>query len=529
MSSSLKFLFVLFLQQSLTTICGAVSSSHFQPDITVHVDRSHPRASEAAPGTDEEPAISVSRALAIVQEFCRDKQTALVRVYPGVYRETISWNVDKKRHITLVVEAVQSGQVLISGSDVWKDWKRAKNSDIYIHHWSYNWGFAPLPSGFSKVREKITPIIRRREMVFLDGRRLRQVLTVDELNEGSFYIDEKGDLIYLVPFNGINPLTAIVEVATRDVLLDVNKSGNVTLCGLTFQHSNAALTGTAVEFSECVNINIEDCDFIQNNWRGLKIGCSENVMLSRCRSNNNGAMGIGMWQVKNLVMEDCETSQNNWRGAMGGFDRWAIAGTKLMHIHQCRITGHIAVDNLTRGFWFDNDNKDVVFEHSRLENNRLDGIFIEASQGPVVVRKCIISHNLRDGVRIANSDRVTVENNVIVDNQYGMFIAGSGRTESDWESGESFTLTNSDCRITGNHIVAELPEQRLVGSRINFFKWRTFISTLISDSNRWHHPTPERAFQIRRVYGQDTIGLEAWQTHTDQDKASVISARKFEP
>jgi len=253
-------------------------------------------------------------------------------------------------------------------------------------------------------------------MIFVNGEMLKQVLSPIELKEGSFYVSEEKEMVYIWLPSEINMKNAIVEVSVRSGLFGINGRKNVIVRNIVFMHDNTPVQGGAVGAVNSSNIIFEDCQFLWNNWSGFGFGACRNIVVRRCVSNYNGGAGMGVWKCKNVLFEDNETSYNNWRGARGNFLGWAVAGVKNLLIHNGIYKNHISIKNQTRGFWFDSDCENVIVDNAFWCENLTDGIFIEADQGPITIRNSKICFNNTYGI-LSNSANVILENNIIYGNK----------------------------------------------------------------------------------------------------------------
>ena len=99
-----------------------------------------------------------------------------VLIQPGVYRQSIIAKIKAgDTDAPLVIEAVETGKVIVNGSDVWVGWQRKGEQNIYTHAWPYDWPATtnPWAEGYGV---QMGPILLRREMIFADGGHLKQVL-----------------------------------------------------------------------------------------------------------------------------------------------------------------------------------------------------------------------------------------------------------------------------------------------------------------------------------------------------------------
>lgn len=252
---------------------------------TVYVDTKNPAASDTNPGTPQLPFKTISKAVTAADENNRNNIATKIMVYPGVYREAVIVNpVSGQTDAPIAFEAAEKGKAIISGSDIWTGWKKKPNTNIYTRSWPYDWGLSPYPDGW-QGNVTLQNIVRRREMIFINGKLLTQVLSYNALKGNSFYVSEADNTVYIRPTQGINISAATVEVATRAGIFSVINRSNITLRGFTFRHDNTPVEAGGVSFAGSSDILVEDCQFLWNNWRGLSFSASQNVTVRRSVAN----------------------------------------------------------------------------------------------------------------------------------------------------------------------------------------------------------------------------------------------------
>lgn len=423
----------------------------------IHVDTNHPSASDKNSGSKENPLKTFGAAIEKAKESLNKGKGTKVLIHPGVYREgefVISGrDLDAKaKDALLVIEGTEKGQVILSGSALWKPdtWKPIKDATgkvlYYEHKWLYDFG--NRGGAWGKYGPKQV-IAHRSEMVFLNGQPLKQVLLekykytwpdsfrgrgnheyvgfnepTEVLNPGTFGVaelDENGNKIYVRPEDSVDFSKVKVEVATKRFLLRFFYMKNVVLRNLNFQHSNGEIeVDAAVLFGPWYgknqfrnsNILVENCDFRWNNSRGLSLLNTKNLTLRRNISKYNGFSGITGSVLMNTVWEDNETSFNNWRGYRGGFVGWAIGGVKLHYTRNGIFRNHQSIGNMTRGFWFDIANKNILIDNLTAIHN-ICGLFLEISPGPFLVRNALLADDDKVNFLISNTTNIIFENSII--------------------------------------------------------------------------------------------------------------------
>ncbi len=498
-------------------------------DQTLVVDLAHPNADDANPGTDDRPLKTITKAADLAMQNNLRKVSTRVVIAPGAYRESPS--IQAKTNLTdtpMRFEARQYGTVMIAGSDVWAGWKKQGTTNTYTHTWPYKWGLTPYPQGW-EGNVVLQPIVRRREMIFINGQSLTQVLSTQELQAGTFFVSEPASTVSIVPPSGVAVETATVEVAVRPGLFFVEGAQNLTIQGLTFMHGNSPVGETAVIFNNCSNVLVEDCGFLWNNWSGMTFQSggskiSRSVTARRNLANYNGAIGLEASHVNDLLYEDNETSYNNWRGALGGLLSWSNGGVKHLFIHGGVYRRHRAVGNRAPGCWFDTDCADIEVDQAFCSRNHI-GMFLEASEGPMSVTNSTIANSTSDNIFSEGGDHITLQGNIIYGGATAQIHVLTGvRPVDNWETKEHYDLVSERWTLRQNIIVGTDAAPRLVqiGNSVGANK-NLFLSTLVSDENAWFSPKESEAFNVN----QKAENFSAWQTGSKQDATSRFVDPQF--
>ena len=212
-----------------------------------HVDRAQSDASDNNAGSAEKPLASIGKGVELALAANRRGEPARVVVHAGIYREQVNLHGSPSATDSpMVIEGAGDGATVISGADVWSGWTKT-SSDVYSHHWGFDWGLTALPEGWDSVQSvQDNPLLRRREMVFVNGRLLRQVDSRDAVaaRRGSFYVSEADNTIFVSPPPGATLESSRVEVSVRPQTFVVGTKNNVTLKGFTFRHANTPLQNT---------------------------------------------------------------------------------------------------------------------------------------------------------------------------------------------------------------------------------------------------------------------------------------------
>lgn len=524
-------LHLLFLLIAIL-FAGPVGAQSAEP-ITLYVNQNHPAAADTNLGTVASPFLTVGAAAALAINNRTQNIATRIVIAPGVYREEIYLNGEGSAYNPAIsFEAQFPGMTTISGADVWTDWSpSADQPEIYVHHWPFDWGLYNNP--WTEV--EMGPLAQRRELIFVNGAWMRQVLSREELTEGTFFIAEDTDTAYLYPADETDMTTAVVEVSPRGTIFEFKSIANITVHGLVMRHASSPLGIGALRIIQSQDIVIEDSQLLWNNWIGLDIIESTGVTVRRTIANHNGERGMGGRHSSNLLFEDVENSYNNWRGDLGNFYTWD-AGQKFLGLRDATFRRYRAVGNQATGLWIDFDNENILIENAYICDNYLTGLYIEANQGPITVRDSIIcgtrvdssrdtSHYLDAGVFITNSQQVTLEGNLICNNDYAQIrLAGAPSPQREVNNrltGEVQMLRTENLTLSNNTIIAVSPEQFLFQTpqESGTPDWSHLLDTLQQNTNTWFSVENATPFHIEG----SSLDFDAWQARTGANAGSVFA------
>jgi hypothetical protein len=498
---------------------------------TVYVDAS--AGSDLNSGDEASPVKSLASGLWIAKTRLDAGQNTEVRIKPGVYRETVAlpWT---STSASLSVKAVTAGTVVISGADSWTgNWQRStSNTALFTRAWPYRWAMCAIPVTW-RDHVHIPQIVRRREIVAIGGVLLTQVLKADHLKPGTFRVDESKGVLTIWPPSGVDPNTASVEVGVRPELLSAQGLSNVIVSGLTFRHANSCYAGklsSAVFACQLRNSRFENVTVEENNGVGFSTCFLDGFTGRNLRANANGGNGLTTYQSKNVFWDDVEVRLNNRRTAQGAFYGWDSGGAKLVEGHQMGFRNFRAYLNLSRGIWFDHDNRNVEVEGMDVSDNVRGGLWSEGNPGPLAIRGSQFCRNNylvevgKAGVEISNSHGFSLTNSLLYRNGGSQLSIGggmdTGRPVVNWETHETDILFWRDMTFQDNTVVAGGSE--LVSRVYTGDDWSGFVASLQFDRNRYWNPDRPLPFEVKAYNA--LYDLPGWQGLTGADASSSFSA-----
>jgi Right handed beta helix region len=503
-----------------------VSARAAQGNSTLYVDSAH--GADSNPGTSVRPLKTIARAAQIAVSNYQANKSTEVLIQPGTYRESISLATKARpSEGGISFEPASPGAVVLSGADVWAGWQPDSSvAGQYVHPWPYHSGPCNLPPNWPPL----TDVVRRREMIFVNGSALAPALSGDNLQPGSYFVDEANGRAVIRPAAGTDVTGATIEVSTRPRLLDSHGVSHLTIRGLSFIAASSCVSAGAVEIWDGSNVLVEDSSFQWNNWDGLKLFNATNSVIRRTVSSHNGSAGFIGHQLTGITFEDLDTSYNNWRGALGKFYYFENGGAKLMRTHNSTFKNFRAVGNQTIGLWFDSDNSNIVVDESYLCRNEINGIFLEANQGPVTIKNSKLCSNIHEGILSFATQNVTLTGNLLYANGGAQIFVDDRnpfRSDHDWETGAPYTSSSIHWTLSQNTIVGETEKQSLI-------KWfppppgspTQFLETLSSDANAWFQPANKTPFVLDPGgpgHKTHNVAFSEWKSSTGQDQQSTFA------
>lgn len=157
-----------------------------------------------------------------------------------------------------------TGDAVLTGADsaVWT----ATGSLTYVIAWPYDFGLWTVPQGWPNMAD----LSRRREVLWVNGARLTQILNCSALSLGQYCVDETADRI---TFRTADTVLS-VEAAVRPYIINASGVKNVTIRGLIFRGSSSFYNSAAVSFHNADNLRIENSLFDQHNGGGFGVTLS---------------------------------------------------------------------------------------------------------------------------------------------------------------------------------------------------------------------------------------------------------------
>jgi hypothetical protein len=498
--------------------------------------------SNSNPGTSGQPLQTIGAAVGLAEANNLNNIGTKVIVEAGTYRESITIAPPYQGStIPLTVQAATGATVTVSGGQQFTGWQPyPPNPNIYTDAWTYEWG---LCNTLSPIAPPAPNIVLHQEMAYVNGTRLNQVLSLNEVVPGTFFVDVTGQTIYVWPPSGTNMNTADVEVGVLPSLLAIEGQSNVVIRGLTFQYANscretAAVTVTGNNPGGASNVLFDTDSFVWNNAQGLSLGSTlSNFTVQNSIANHNGEAGFQATKVTAGLYQSDQSSYNNWRGAQGAYYWWNSAGAHFYEMHNLAISNFTSSYNLTNGMHYDTDNQNINITSMTTYGDLLASLLVEKDEGPVNItgstfcgNGTLASYEGGTGLSVRDSENVSLTNSNLVNNNFSLYITGvpGGYPETNWQTGQNYQLVNSNLTLT-NDVIEGLAGQQAVSDSLGGSDWSQFQSTLDSNLNTWWNAANSTPFAVPEPTVGTMDNFPGWQSLTGQDQGSVFQTPSGNP
>lgn len=389
----------------------------FSPKKVYHVAQGNPRASDDNDGSEAAPFRTIEQA---ARTLVAGEQ---VIVHAGVYREWVHPARGGEAPDRMIwYKAADGEEVVLKGSD---EWRPAWVGSRYIRSAEFaSWqaslagamfeGANPfcLANGYmDKDWGYATDFELRRGMLFLDGRKLRQVSSLEQLKSlgseaGAFWVEENGMTIHLRLAGDRDPNGLTFEITTREQVFAPSERylNYIRVSGFRMLH---AATGVPIPWPQRGLISagaghhwiIEDCEVGYANTIGIDLGgqwwyygkgelqgCH---IVRRNHVHHYGVCGIAGWHNttnQSLLVEDNLLTDNCTMQVPGHCENAAI---KIHRTFDSLIRRNVVLRTCYgSAIWLDGEIFNTrITQNLCLENHDCcwGQIFLEINEGPNMV------------------------------------------------------------------------------------------------------------------------------------------------
>jgi hypothetical protein len=266
-------------------------------------------------------------------------------------------------------------------------------------------------------------------------RRYQRVLGPAELGPGRWYLDERADRIYLTD----DPARlGLIETSVTSTSISAPARmgrSNVVIQNLVVEKYASLAQQAAVGGEGAINWDLRSVTVRYNHGAGAAVG--PGTIMEHCKIHHMGQIGLiggGDATTRPTVLRDTEVANNRTLS----FDPdWETGGAKFTRsFGQGMIVENSWFhDNSGGGLWFDIDNYNVIIRSNRFEDNQRWSVFYEVSRrARIYWNEAFGTTNGPEGfadygagILVSNSADVDIYQNLLRDNDNGIFILENGK------------------------------------------------------------------------------------------------------
>ncbi|WP_244515331.1 right-handed parallel beta-helix repeat-containing protein [Actinopolyspora xinjiangensis] len=389
-----------------------------------------------APGTRGSPLRTLEAAVG------KADPSATIVLRAGTYRESLGI-VRKQLHI----RSFPGEQVWLKGSEVLSGWTRTERG------WRHR-GWSPeycrdcfLP----EIIDSNHPNAGLPDMVFLDGKPLRQVASREEVTDGTFFVDPAADTLLL----GSDPTGETVEVSAYPWLLqfDGPSAAGSSLRGIGIAHYAARQEygrKGAMVVVNAADVVLRDNVFAWSASSGVAV-FAPNAKVDGNIIADNGLVGLMSNLAHDVRMVDNLVLRNNREHFALSGPAIGAGGVKMTRTKRAVIEHNSFVNNIGSGWWCDLGCTDATVVHNLARENVKHGLYYEVSSKALFASNLLL-RNEQFGMKISSTDHVGFRNNTFWNNHGSLGLYNDPRSpEFDPYSHElGMSWITADTRIVNN-------------------------------------------------------------------------------
>ena len=391
---------------------------------TYYVDGANPKASDANPGTKQQPFLTINQAAKVLGPDQR------VIVASGIYRERIcpaQGGTSPARMISY--EVAPGAKVVLKGSRVFSERWTPADSTSPTRIWKasldakYFQGYNPFDidnvtsrqfeiMDFARPMRGTAPCNLPRGLLFQDGRRLSQVSYRSQLDkrEGCYWVDRTNQTLFASFFDQASPDKALLEITTQETVFAPEQIGlgYIRVKGFIVEQVAGPFPWEqvgAISTTRGHHWIIEENAVRQVNGVGIDVGIQLHQwpqsklagfhIVRRNTVTDCGICGIcglgpGGDREFGLLIEDNILQRNAFHDTERLYETAAIKTHNNVH---CLIRRNLILDTYHgAGIWMDWDNRNSRCCQNIIVNSHTihGGIFVEASYVPNMIDQNLI-------------------------------------------------------------------------------------------------------------------------------------------
>lgn len=375
-----------------------------------------PHGDDRAAGTSAETPLRTAKAA-----LARASAGTTVVLRAGVYREDLG--AIRKR---VTIQPYPGERVWFSGTEPLTKWRADGTA------WRHDYAIKLCQTCFlPAIIDAAAPLAGSPDMLFRDGRSLRQVEKREQLRSGTFWVDRAHSAVLVAD----DPAGRELEAAAfnRFALIDPPAAGTVIRgIGVRRYASNQDYSNRpAMLVVDAENVVIENSAFLQSASSGAMIAKPDAVIRGSVFAEN-GLVGVSGNRAHRIVIQNSAVIGNNAERFATTGSAVGAAGIKLAHTDRPTFSGVRARDNFANGIWCDLGCENATYSGNIATGNDGSGLYYEVS-ARATISSNVSAGNSGHGLKISSSDDVQVNGNTFAGNNINIGVYNDPR-ESSFDS-----------------------------------------------------------------------------------------------
>lgn len=342
----------------------------------------------------------------------------------------------------ITIQPYQAERPVFKGTRIASNWTKIADRQFQTY-WPNLFPAQPADWWRKERNVERTPLHRfNNDMVFIDGKLLLSVGSLEELSPNTYYIDYANATITLAddPTDKTVEITAFNSALVRTMRTAHGKPNDgigPTLRGITFtQYARLALEIEGVEPGEYTSpenfgkevvgstlehLTISHCSRVAGYFRG------DGLTIRNCLVSDCGTEGIYVINSADVLLERNIVTRTNSSEQLSGYYASSVKIFNQSYNVVCR--DNLIIDNPhASGIWYDVGNVDGIVVDNWLQNTR-DGFFFEISKGATAAGNVFV--NCSPGSRVLNSSGVKLYQNTYYNSRADFIRTPRSHTAGD--------------------------------------------------------------------------------------------------
>ncbi|MEV0084122.1 right-handed parallel beta-helix repeat-containing protein [Saccharopolyspora sp. NPDC050642] len=396
---------------------------------------------DSAQGDETHPLRSLGEAVR------RARPGATIVLREGTYRETVGI-IGKK----LSIQPYPRERVWFKGSRVVAQWSR--DGDVWRHA---GWNVPLCRTCFlPEIIDPAHPLAGLPDMVFVDGRPLRQVGERRSVTEGTFYVDVAREELVI----GEDPAGRFVEATEFAWLLQFDGAG---AAGSSMRGIGIAHYGSNQKYGQrgamvvvnAPSVVLENNTFAASASSGAAVFQPDANVIGN-QFLDNGLVGLMANRADGLrLASNTFARNNNERFALTG-EAIGAAGAKVTRTKRAWVSDNTFADNIGTGWWCDLGCTDAVVVRNIARGNAVNGLYYEVSARALIASNVVVSNGGR-GIKVSSSDHVRLVHNTFVDNgiELGLYNDKRSASSDPYSAELGLSWITSDTELVNNFLIRQ--------------------------------------------------------------------------